>query len=204
MADETLLAPLPRGRHTLSREEVRAAQRLRLVVALAEELAVSGYARTPVAAVLKRAGVSRQTFYELYADKEAAFLDALDVVGEVLLAELGDALDGEGPPAARARAAVERYLTTLADHLAFARLFLVEVQAVGIEAMERRAVLQERVVEGLVAATGARSERERFACRAFVAAVASLVSLPVITGDRAALEALRDPLLDHLGELFAR
>lgn len=201
MADAAV-APLPRGRHSMTRAEVQAAQRLRLVVALAEELTEAGYARTPVAAVLKRAGISRQTFYELYEDKQAAFLDALDVVGEVLLSELQTAFTGEGSPRSRARAAVDRYLGSLAGHLPFARLFLVEVHAAGPVAMERRAAVQDRLVDELVAATGARRARDRFACRAYVAAVASLVALPVATGDTAALATLRRPLLGHLDALF--
>lgn len=204
MPDPVATAILPRGRHSLSRAEVQAAQRLRLVVALAEELALAGYAKTPVAAVLKRAGISRQTFYELYDDKQAAFLDALDVVGEVLLGELQAAFAGEAPPAARARAAVDRYLSTLGDHLPFARLFLIEVHAAGPEALARRAAVQDRLVDELVAATGARRSADRFACRAYVAAVASLVALPVATGDTAALAALRRPLLAHLDDLFDR
>lgn len=204
MPDPVATATLPRGRHSLSRAEVQAAQRLRLVVALAEELALAGYAKTPVAAVLKRAGISRQTFYELYDDKQAAFLDALDVVGEVLLGELQAAFAGEAPPAARARAAVDRYLSTLGDHLPFARLFLIEVHAAGPEALARRAAVQDRLVDELVAATGARRSADRFACRAYVAAVASLVALPVATGDTAALAALRRPLLAHLDDLFDR
>lgn len=204
MAEPIPITALPRGRHSLSRAEVQAAQRLRLVVALAEELNVAGYARTPVAVVLKRAGISRQTFYELYEDKRAAFLDALDVVGEVLLGELQSASAGETPPRARARAAVDRYLTTLADHLPFARLFLVEVHAVGPEAMGRRAAIQDRLVDELVTATRARRAADRFACRAYVAAVASLVALPVATGDPEAIAELRGPLLTLLDELFER
>lgn len=204
MADPIPTTSLPRGRHSLSRAEVQTAQRLRLVVALAEELAAGGYAGTPVAAVLKRAGISRQTFYELYDDKHAAFLDALDVVGEVLLGELQSAFDGEGAPEARARAVVDRYLSTLSEHLPFARLFLVEVHAAGPEAMARRAAIQDRLVDALVAATGARRAADRFACRAYVAAVASLVALPVATGDTAGLAELRRPLLAHLDDLFVR
>src|SRR5690606_37798114 len=110
----------------------------------------------PVAAVLTRAGVSRQTFYELYDNKLGCFIDALDVVGETLLAELSDAFADDAPPDRRAAAAASRYLDTLADHLPFARLFLVEVHAAGPEAMRRRATFQDRIVDELVAATGAR------------------------------------------------
>ena len=189
MPDPVATAILPRGRHSLSQAEVQAAQRLRFVVALAEELALAGYAKTS---------------YEVYDDKQAASLDALDVVGEVLLGELQAAFAGEAPPAARARAAVDRYLSTLGDHLPFARLFLIEVHAAGPEALARRAAVQDRLVDELVAATGARRSADRFACRAYVAAVASLVALPVATGDTAALAALRRPLLAHLDDLFDR
>ena len=48
---------LPRGRHSLSREEVAADQRLRLAVAMADAMAELGYVGTPVASVLERAGV---------------------------------------------------------------------------------------------------------------------------------------------------
>lgn len=200
---EWSLAPLPKGRHQLSRQQVQDAQRIRLAVGLAEAMVESGYVGTSVAAVLKRAGVSRQTFYELYEDKHACFLDALDLVGAVLLEELrARVAPAAGPDGARA--AVEAYLDTLADHHAFARLFLVEVHAAGAEAMARRAALQDEVVEGLAALLGATGDRARFACRSYVAAVASLVTLPVVTGDQDALAALQAPLLALLDDLAGR
>lgn len=202
MAD-VRLSPLPKGRHRLTREQVAEAQRLRLVVAMAEALAEGGYVGTPVAAVLARAGVSRETFYQLYADKQACFLDALDFVGEVLVAELGAATGGSGPPLARAERAIERYLDTIVAQPAFARLFLVEVFAAGPEAMVRRADLQGRIVDALHQLFGARSRTARFACQAYVAAVSSLVTVPVVTGDAEAIRALRRPLVEHLRALAA-
>jgi AcrR family transcriptional regulator len=197
------LAPLPKGRHRLTREQVAEAQRQRLVVARAEALAEGGYVGTPVAAVLTRAGVSRETFYQLYADKQACFLDALDFVGEVLVAELAGATGGSGPPLARAERAIERYLDTIVAQPAFARLFLVEVFAAGPEAMVRRADLQGRIVDALHQLFGARSRAARFACQAYVAAVSSLVTVPVVTGDDEAIRALRRPLVEHLRALAA-
>ena len=202
MADAAL-APLPKGRHSLSREQVAEVQRLRLAVAMADAMAEQGYVGTPVAAVRKRAGVSRETFYQLYDDKLACFLDTLDFVGDVLVAELATALDGPGTPLERAEGAVERYLDTVIRHPAFARLYLVEVHAAGPEAMTRRAQLQERVVDALADLLDARSARRRFACRAFVAAVSSLVTLPAVTGDRDAIRALRRPLVDLMRSFLA-
>jgi AcrR family transcriptional regulator len=200
---EATLAPLPKGRHALSRAQVEQAQRIRLAVAMAEAMADRGYVGTPVAAVLHGAGISRETFYRLYDDKLGCFLDALDFVGAVLLADLGVALGDGGEPEVRAAQVLDRYLDTLGEHPAFARLFLVEVHAAGPEAMARRAALQARVVDALADLVGAQDRATRFSCEAFVAAVGSLVTLPIVTGDRDALEALRRPLHDHLRTLLA-
>lgn len=195
------LAPLPKGRHSLTREEVADAQRLRLAVAMADAMAERGYVGTPVAAILKHAGVSRETFYQHYADKLACFLDALDLVGAVLTSELASTLDGPGEPVERAERAVGRYLATVAEHPAFARLYLVEVHAAGVAAMQRRADLQARVVDALAKLLGARAKDERFACQMYVAAISALVTVPIVTGDLAAVAALRTPLVEHLRRL---
>src|SRR4051794_32391335 len=79
---------LPRGPHGLAREVVAASQRGRLIDAIAHVVAEKGYARTTVADVIERAGVSRKTFYEHFRDKETCFLAAYDTGVEVLLATM--------------------------------------------------------------------------------------------------------------------
>ncbi len=74
----TGMTPLPRGRHGLSREQVEASQRLRLMRAMAEVMAEKGYARTSVADILRRARVSRETFYELFDSKQDCFMSAFE------------------------------------------------------------------------------------------------------------------------------
>src|SRR5687768_936969 len=92
------IAPLPRGRHKLSRDEVEGSQRLRLAMAMADACADTGFVDTSVKAVLERAGVSRLTFYELYDGKLDCFLEALDLVGTVLLGQLRLAVDDTAEP----------------------------------------------------------------------------------------------------------
>ena len=195
------LGRLPKGRHSLTRQEVADAQRLRLAIGMADAMREKGYVGTPVAEILKRAGVSRETFYQLYDDKLACFLDALDLIGLVLIGQLANALDGPGEPLERAEHAIEQYLGTIADNPAFARLFLVEVHAAGPVAMQRRADLQAFLVDALSDLLGARTQRAKFACQAYVAAIASLVTIPVATGDRDAIDALRKPLRQYLRAL---
>src|SRR5204862_880215 len=84
--------PLPRGPHSLSREEVELSQRARLLQAATEAVAELGYVKTTVADILARAGVSRATFYQLFSDKEhcfnAAYRENAELVATVMAAEL--------------------------------------------------------------------------------------------------------------------
>lgn len=194
---------LPRGRHGLSREQVEVDQRLRIFVGMAQAMWVKGYVGTPVADIIKRAGVSRETFYQLYPDKLAAFLAAFDLVGEVLLERLRTSLGEPGEPIERFERAVRAYLETLASEPGYARLFLVEVHAAGPEAMARRAVIQQRIVDALVELLDARADAARFTCQVLVAAVSAMVTGPLVAGDLDALRALAPPILDHVRRLDA-
>jgi hypothetical protein len=67
--------------------------------------------------------------------------------------------------------------------------------------MQRRADLQAFLVDALSDLLGARTRAAKFACQAYVAAIASLVTIPVATGDRDGVAALRRPLIQHLRAL---
>ncbi|MEY2426107.1 MAG: hypothetical protein QOI61_1679 [Actinomycetota bacterium] len=195
-------SPLPRGRHNLSRDEVERSQRLRLSIAMADACAEFGFVDTSVRAVLERANVSRTTFYELYDSKLDCFLDALDVVGGVLLLQLSQTATPEAPPLARAESAIDRYLDAIVTNLPFARLYIVEVHAAGPVALRRRADMQAKVVDQIARLVRAQDAEARFACEAYVAAVSALVTLPVATGDVAAIRALRDPFVGLMQRLL--
>ncbi len=191
-------ARLPRGRHTLTRDEVVADQRARMMLALADAVGEKGYGPTSVADVIGRAGVSRQTFYEQFDSKLACFLATFDTAGELLLAEL-DRLagaSGAAPPIERFDRLLAEYLDTLAQWSGYARVLLVESHAAGPEAIHRRVVLQERIADALAAVLGADDERSRFACTVLVAAIGSMVTEPLVRGDGDALRALHAPIVD--------
>lgn len=110
----------------------------RLLTGMASTVASRGYAATPVAEVLKAAGVSRRTFYEQFADKEDCFLGAYDaIVGlctERLVAAYHAGADWEDGIAR----AYEALLGTLAAEPDFAHLGVVDVLAAGPRALARR------------------------------------------------------------------
>jgi AcrR family transcriptional regulator len=70
---------LPGGRHDLPREIVEKSQRERIVDATAEIVAEKGLGGLTIPAIASRAGVSHETFYELYPTKHDAFLGAQKV-----------------------------------------------------------------------------------------------------------------------------
>jgi AcrR family transcriptional regulator len=134
----TIPTPLPRHRHRLSREAVRASQELRVIVATAEVVAEKGYAGASVGAIVERAGVSTKTFYELYADKEEAFLATYAVIDEVIARLVQAALE-QRDPRAMLRAGVRAFLDTLASEPAFARTLVIEAVGAGPRVLARRA-----------------------------------------------------------------
>jgi AcrR family transcriptional regulator len=193
---------LPRGRHGLSREEVAAAQRTRLLLAMTDAMAEQGYVATSVADVVARSGVSRETFYQQFDSKLGCFLAAADAAADLLFAPLAVTLEiGGGDGGADDRLArfdelLGAYLDGLADHPAFARLFLVEVYAAGPVAIERRVARQAVIADGIADLLAVEDEAGRFACQALVGSISSLVTGPLVAGDLDALVALRRPLVD--------
>ena len=76
------------GRHQLTRDEVRANQRERIFAALETVMSVKGYPDTSVADIIKSAGVSRQTFYELFCSKPDYFLASYGRRQEAVIASI--------------------------------------------------------------------------------------------------------------------
>ncbi|WP_433729462.1 TetR/AcrR family transcriptional regulator [Nocardia sp. CA-129566] len=204
---------LPRGRHGLPREEVIASQRERILSAMAEAMVENGYVGTSVAAILKRAGVSRETFYEQFRSKEDCFEAAYERAVELLIANIADAIGGPEADAETADPAdpdrlgriMQAYFDGLIAEPAYARLYLVEVYAVGSKAVARRAQLQESFVAMIADVLDARTDQQRFACQTLAAAVSAMVTARIAVDDLAGLRALREPLLDLVrrsGDLY--
>lgn len=188
------MTQLPRGRHQLSRDEVVEAQRERMLRAMADAMTERGYVGTPVAEIIRRAGVSRETFYQQFSSKQDCFMAAF----ENALGPLADAMSAaqqlDGTPVERFDRVLGIYLRALALDPATARLFLIETYAAGPDVLRRRVEVQEQFVSGLAEIFQARSGRGRFACRALMSATITMATTQVASGDANAVRALRAPL----------
>lgn len=157
-----------------------------------------GYVGTSVEDVLKRARVSRQSFYGLFSSKLDCFMAAFDKASELLRRQLEGAAEGGGDPAARFERAFTAYLEALASEPGYARLFLVEVYAAGPEAVQRRSEIQHDLAGALADMMGVTGEKSRFACQIVVSAVGAMVTPAVAAGDMDALRAVGPPVIEHV------
>jgi AcrR family transcriptional regulator len=195
------VATLPRGRHKLAREEVRASQRERLLRGMLECVARDGFAATTVQKVAAAARVSPNTFYAMFEDKADCFLalcaqEADELLGELLRAERGARwVDG-------VRAGMRVYLRWWPAHPRTSQVYLVELPAAGGRALAHRQRTHERFVAMFAAlAERARAEQPDLppvsaaGLRVLVAGLTDLVAREVQEGRLAALPELEDELV---------
>jgi AcrR family transcriptional regulator len=201
---------LPRGRHAAPREVVWESQRGRMLTAMADVTAEKGYGHVTVADVIARAGVSRKTFYEHFANREECFLAAYDAGVDMLLGAIEQAVEGAADPLAAAEAGTRCYVEMLAAHPSLAHTFLVEVFAAGSAALERHAAVHERFAARLAANhREARAllpelpEHPPYVFRACVGAINELVVDEVRRNGPEALPALTGAVLDVVLRLLA-
>jgi AcrR family transcriptional regulator len=190
--------PLPRGRHKLATEEVRASQRERLIRAMLETVAESGYESTTVPQVVARARVSRNAFYEFFADKTDCFIAACDEEADELLGVLL-AFAAEADWTQMMRRGVGAYLTWWAERPALSRAYFIGLPAAGERAIAQRerAYARFRV---LFAGAGRRARSEQpglppldeFIPRLLVLAITELVAEEVRAGGTDRIPELED------------
>jgi AcrR family transcriptional regulator len=129
--------PLPRGRHKLSREAVRASQRERLLRAIAEVVGERGYAAATVPEIVAAARVSTNTFYDLFADKAACFIAFCEQAGDELFDELASFAD-EPDWLSGLNRGLALYLRWWQERAALTRAYFVELPGAGRRALDER------------------------------------------------------------------
>lgn len=190
---------LPRGRHKLTREQVESSQRERIMRAMAEAVGELGYVKTTVAEVLKRAGVSRETFYTQFDDKHECFIAAFDRAAEEMITSIkvafDEAMEAGGTEEDRISKMLTGFLELLASEPGFARTYYVEVYAAGQQAIEHRVNIQASVVDMMLGMLGAVKEEDRFTLQATMAAIGAIVTQVVSLGQTENLPYLQPQLL---------
>lgn len=128
--------------------------RARILAAMATLVADKGYAAVTIGDIAAAARISKRTFYDHFADKERCLLAAYEAASaQVYGAAERAAAQPELPWRARVDAVIATYLRALAANPEMTRVFHVEIQAAGAEALDlhlqvnlRYAALLRRIV----------------------------------------------------------
>jgi len=197
----------------LSASERDAERRSRLLEAGRELIGTRGYAAVSVEKLCAAAKVSSRHFYQLYENKEAAFLDVYDSITaqsfESAVASLA-ATEGE-PMMERITRAFLAYVGPMVEDIRAARIAFVEIIGASPVVEERRLSFREMLVdlvttEGSAAvARGEIADRDfRFATLALTGAANAIVYDWTLREDREDTSALEAQLTELALDLLAR
>jgi AcrR family transcriptional regulator len=128
---------LPRGPQALPREEVAADQRERLYEATIKAISENGFVATTISDLVKRAGVSRRSFYEHFENKEECLLATYDALVGRVTERIATAFKPEDDWTEQIEQIVRALFEASSDRPDAARLVSVEMGAAGPVGIER-------------------------------------------------------------------
>jgi AcrR family transcriptional regulator len=175
-------------------------QRARMVNAMVEVAWERGAANTSVAHVVKRAGVSRRTFYEMFAGCEDCFAAAFEQVLAFATGRVAAAYDPGAEWRERIRGGLVALLSFLDEEPTQGKLLIVESLSGGPAALERR----EEVVLALMAvidqgrARGKASAASSLAAEGVVGGVLGVIHSRLLRQDCESLVELVNPLMSMI------
>lgn len=151
----SLYGRLPSGPHGLDKATVASNQRARLYGGMAHAVAIHGYEATSVAEVIKLAGVSRTTFYELFANKHDCFLAAYETMAYRMIKNIHGSYRCWGGDWLRALSGgFDALRAELIRETSAARMVIFEAPPAGPEAIARsrkvRTVFEQILSQSLV------------------------------------------------------
>ena len=196
--------------------EADASRRVRILLALAANMATKGYRATTISDIARVARVSKTVVYAHFRDKEHCLLELYTRASNKMLAAVQTAQE-QAAAAGRGwrdqlRTAVRTYLEVLAANPEVAWATLIEVQAAGRPALALRRQVIDRYVELLCGIAAALAERHPDELRPVdrslvVAAVGGLNELALARVERGETTSLADDTdvaTDVLVQLVAR
>jgi AcrR family transcriptional regulator len=128
---------LPPGTHGLPAGVIMRSQRTRLIQATAEVMLTKGFAGANVSDIVAAARVARPVFYEHFADKEHAFLEAQEHPTQFILDRCAQAYFSADEWPLRVWRGLSTLLALIAANPAISHLRLVECYAAGARAIRR-------------------------------------------------------------------
>ena len=118
--------------------------RARLLFGMRMALSEKGYTDATILDVVRHARVSKRTFYEHFADKEACFLATYEGISDEVLMRIVEAAASATPSEDQLEVTTRAYFSILEEHQELGRSFLSEIHAAGPAALRlRRTIMQK-------------------------------------------------------------
>jgi AcrR family transcriptional regulator len=121
--------------------------RRRLLEGMALAVSEKSYGDVTIADVVQKARVSKRTFYEHFADKEACFLATYAAISAELLGVIAESALAAEPGEPQIEAACRAYFAALEERRPLVRAFLSEIHAAGPAALALRRTIHRRFAE---------------------------------------------------------
>lgn len=122
----------------------------RLLDGMARSVAHKGYADTTVADIVREAGVSKRTFYECFASKNACMIALYRAASHGALQVLKDAIDPERDWEAQVEHGLRAYLGCLASNPLLLRTLFIEILGQGEEGLAVRRTINQELADFVV------------------------------------------------------
>ncbi|HLM66304.1 MAG TPA: TetR/AcrR family transcriptional regulator [Longimicrobium sp.] len=133
--------------------------RRRLMEGMSAAVAERGYADTTIADIVRHAHVSRRTFYEQFASKEACLLALYVAASERVIRAIAAAVETSADRETQIARATETYLERMQAHPVLTRTLFLEILAAGPAGLQVRREINARYAElfrGVVESNGGR------------------------------------------------
>ncbi|HEX4467452.1 MAG TPA: TetR/AcrR family transcriptional regulator [Solirubrobacteraceae bacterium] len=191
---------LPRGRHGLPAGVIARSQRTRIIHGTAEVMRSKGYENATVADIVSAAGVSRDVFYEHFADKQDAFLEAQQHPTQHILDTCASSYFSAEDWLERVWRTLGSLVELIVANPSISHLRLVECYAAGPDAIRRAEEITRSFtifLEEGYRTTGHEQELPRLCSLAIAGAIFEIIQRDVRRGDGDGLRA-RLPQLTYI------
>lgn len=173
-------------------------QRMRILKALVEVVRELGLAQLTVAHIVERSGVSRRTFYEVFEDREACFLAALQEAVELARRRVLAAIAREPSWRGQVRAGLWAVLELFDEEPGLAGLCVVDSLGAGPAVLRQRTQVVQELVGAvhrgrLMSPAGLRPSR--VTAEGIVGGVLAVLHDRVVGGEGKPLSRLASPLM---------
>jgi AcrR family transcriptional regulator len=204
--------PLPRGRHSLPREQVTASQHGRMLHAALVVTARKGFGYVVIGDIVAEAGVSRKAFYEHFKDFEDCWFEAYETASTVLFEQMTSAAIEAGGADDRElalRVAIAQLTRMAAEEPEVAHATNIDVCGGGPEGLKAYQGQLRRWVNLLLITwdgeTAAKSSGERrFAALAAVSILYGIIREYLIAGEVDQLPAISDQISTLMAEVLSQ